>query len=605
MSSETVNLPPQDTYRSRIRDCDRSLGRQRPVEAALIAAKLAIIACGIFFLYKIAADANADYILPLGAAIILFAVPAIVHEHFIRKRQFILLVRSLNEMEIEALQHRFVDYSDGSTYADPEHPFGSDLDLFGPRSVFHFLNRTTTAFGSECLSGWLRDHPGQDPRGLLHARQEAAGELAGRIELRHRVQAFGRQIKGSLQRPNSFPQLMAEPRLVYKNTALTLAIHLLPVCTLTAAGLIFAGLHWGIPLGLLGVQLFVNRRTRKRIHMIHLLTSHNARVFKAYSRIIRQIEDAQVISPLLMEMQARLQAGGRPASRHIRTLSNLASFFELRRSEILHPVLNSLLLWDLHCVLRLERWKSRHAEQAPGWLRTLGEFEALSSFANLRFNFRDWAFPEIEPEGGIFRAEALGHFLISPEERVCNDFLVEGRGTILVVTGPNMAGKSTFLKTLGVNLVLGLAGAPVCARSCRLSPFKLYTSMKVSDSLDKHLSLFYAELQQLKKILDVILRGDDVFYLLDEMLKGTNALDRQAGAAALMRQLVGFKASGVVATHDLELTRLEEEIPEKIKNFHFDGFVEGDQLRFDYTLKPGKCESFNALALMRKIGIKI
>jgi DNA mismatch repair ATPase MutS len=168
-----------------------------------------------------------------------------------------------------------------------------------------------------------------------------------------------------------------------------------------------------------------------------------------------------------------------------------------------------------------------------------------------------------------------------------------------------MAGKSTFLKTLGVNLVLGLAGAPVCARSCRLSPFKLYTSMKVSDSLDKHLSLFYAELQRLKKILDVILRGEDVFYLLDEMLKGTNALDRQAGALALMRQLVGFKASGVVATHDLELTRLEEEIPEKIRNFHFDGYVEGDQLRFDYILKPGKCESFNALALMRKIGIKL
>jgi hypothetical protein len=605
MNPETPNTSPQETYRSRIAECDLRLNRQKPVEFALISAKLAIIACGIFFLYKIAADADAGYILPLGAALLVFAAPAIVHEHFIRKRQFILLVRSLNEMELEALEHRFVDYQDGGAYADPEHPFGSDLDLFGPRSVFHFLNRTTTAFGSECLAGWLGGHPGLDPGGLLKARQEAVGELAETVELRHCVQALGRQIKGSLQRPNSFPQLMAEPDLVYRNAVLTLVIHLLPVCTLTAAGLLFAGLHWGIPLGLLGLQLAVNRRTRKRIHRIHLLTSHNARVFKAYSQIIRQIENARVLSPLLQEMQARLQAGGRPASRHIRTLSNLASFFELRRSEILHPVLNSLLLWDLHCVLRLERWKSRHAEQAPDWLRILGEFEALSSFANLRFNFRDWTFPEIEPRGGIFRAEALGHFLIPLGERVCNDFLMEGQGTILVVTGPNMAGKSTFLKTLGVNVVLGLAGAPVCARSCRLSPFKLYTSMKVSDSLDKHLSLFYAELQRLKKILDVILRGEDVFYLLDEMLKGTNALDRQAGAVALMRQLVGFRASGVVATHDLELTRLEEEIPEKIKNFHFDGYVEGDQLRFDYILKPGKCESFNALALMRKIGIKI
>ncbi|MGB2905785.1 MAG: hypothetical protein WBB73_01715 [Candidatus Aminicenantaceae bacterium] len=596
---------PEDTYRSRIEGCERRLKSQQPVEAALIAAKLLIIAAGIFFLYKIAADANADYILLLGAAILLFAVPAIIHEHFIRKRQFILLVRSQNEMEIRALEYKFVDYSDGSGHVDPEHPFSSDLDLFGPRSVFHFLNRTTTWCGSECLADWMSRHPEEDCHEILKARQAAIRELTDRIELRQDIQAYGRQIKDTLQRPNSFPQLMAEPNLVLKNTVLTLAIHLLPVCTLTAAGLIFAGFHWGIPLGLLVIQSYLNRRTRKSIHRIHLLTSHNAQVFKAYSLIIRQIENAQLRSPLLQDMQTRLQAGGRPASRHIRTLSNLASFFELRRSEILHPVLNSLLLWDLHCVLRLEKWKSCYAEKAPDWLLALGEFEALSSFANLRFNFPNWTFPEIEPEEGIFRAEALGHFLIPPEDRISNDFLVQGRGTILVVTGPNMAGKSTFLKTLGVNLVLGLAGAPVCARSCRLSPFRLYTSMKVSDSLDKHLSLFYAELQRLKKILDVIVRGEDVFYLLDEMLKGTNALDRQAGAMALMRQLVGFQAAGVVATHDLELTRLEEELPEKIKNFHFDGFVEGDQLRFDYILKPGKCESFNALALMRKIGIKI
>jgi DNA mismatch repair ATPase MutS len=205
----------------------------------------------------------------------------------------------------------------------------------------------------------------------------------------------------------------------------------------------------------------------------------------------------------------------------------------------------------------------------------------------------------------MFHAECLGHFLIPPEKRVCNDVQSQGMGSIQVITGPNMAGKSTFLKTIGVNMVLGLAGAPVCARSCRMSAFRLYTSMKVSDSLDKHLSLFYAELQRLKKILEQIVSGEPVFYLLDEMLKGTNALDRQAGALALLRQLVGYHASGVVATHDLELTKLDDAFPEKIRNFHFDGYVEGDQLRFDYKLKPGKCESFNALILMRKIGIDI
>jgi len=168
-----------------------------------------------------------------------------------------------------------------------------------------------------------------------------------------------------------------------------------------------------------------------------------------------------------------------------------------------------------------------------------------------------------------------------------------------------MAGKSTFLKTIGVNLVLALAGAPVCALSCTVSPFRLYTSMKVSDSLDKHLSLFYAELQRLKMILDAILKGEKVFFLLDEMLKGTNALDRQAGALALLKQLIGHDNLGVAATHDLELTRLEADFPDKIKNAHFDGHIKDNRLLFDYKLKPGKCESFNALGLMRKIGIKI
>jgi DNA mismatch repair ATPase MutS len=375
--------------------------------------------------------------------------------------------------------------------------------------------------------------------------------------------------------------------------------------TLTAGALILAGWHWGFSLGLLTVQMILNRRTRARVNRVSLLTSRTARVFRAYARILRQIEDARLTGARLREMQDGLFEDQRPVSRHILSLARIASGFEVRRSEILHPLLNALLLWDLHCVARLERWKSRHAETAAGWLEILGEFEAISSFANLRFNHEDWAFPGIVPEPGVFQAEALGHPLIPPEERVCNDLRIGGGGTILIVTGPNMAGKSTFLKTVGVNLVLGLAGAPVCASFCRVSPFKLYTSMQVSDSLDKRLSLFYAELQRLKKILDVIARGEPVFYLLDEMLKGTNALDRQAGAIALLRQLVGSEAAGVVATHDLELTKLETEFPGRIRNLHFDGTVEGDRLVFDYTLKPGRCESFNALALMRRIGIKI
>jgi len=600
-----LNTEPESVYRGRIQGLTAQLDRLKQIETILIAAKLTIAACAAFLLFQVAATSQERYLYLLAAAAVLFVFPAVIHEHYIRRRNFLNLLRGLNWTEIQALCHEFSDFEDGRNYVDPDHPFSTDLDLFGPRSVFHYVNRTTTVFGSECLSDWLRAHPGEDIFSVCKARQEAVLELAGQIDLRQRVQAHGRQIKQSLQMPNAFPRLMAEPYLLLERRMMTWVIHLLPVLTLTTAGLTFSGLHWGIPLGLLLVHAALNRRTRKSAHRIAILTSQNARVFKAYARIIREIEAAHFDNPLLKRIQDRLHADDRPASRHIRRISNLAAFFELRRSEILHPFFNTLFLWDLHCVLRLERWKSRFREAAADWLRILGEFESLSSFANLAFNHRDWTFPEIDPAGSFFKAESLGHFLIPPDERVCNDLHAEGAGSILIITGPNMAGKSTFLKTIGINMALGLAGAPVCARRCRLSPFKLYSSMKVNDSLDKRLSLFYAELQRLKMILDVIVEGGRVFYLLDEVLKGTNALDRQAGALALLRQLIKYSALGVVATHDLELTKLEEEAPSKIKNAHFDGAIEGDRLLFDYRLRPGKCTSFNALVLMRRIGIDI
>jgi DNA mismatch repair ATPase MutS len=239
------------------------------------------------------------------------------------------------------------------------------------------------------------------------------------------------------------------------------------------------------------------------------------------------------------------------------------------------------------------------------WFKGLGVFETISSFAGIHFNFPTWSLPQIRESGLIISAKSLGHPLIPEQERICNDLVIDRKGKILIVTGPNMAGKSTFLKTAGVNLVLALAGAPVCAVDCSVSPVNLYTSMKVSDSLDKNLSLFYAELQRLKLLLEGIEKGQEVFFLMDEMLKGTNALDRQAGAMALLKQLVSNNATGIVATHDLGITKLESDYPFKVINFHFDGYVQDDKLMFDYKIKRGKCESFNALVLMRKIGIKI
>jgi DNA mismatch repair ATPase MutS len=375
--------------------------------------------------------------------------------------------------------------------------------------------------------------------------------------------------------------------------------------TITLMVLMFFGLPWWIPLISLSVQILINRYCTKKHSRIFTLTSRLSTILKAYSKILAEIESSEFAGRELCDMKKKLVYERKSASLHIRRLSLIMSLFELRRNELLHPVFNSVLLWDLHCVYRIEKWKHKLSSQIEKWLGVIGRFEALTSLACLHFNYPDWSFPKIQAGSFLLEAKELGHFLIHPEERVDNDIFLKDEGNIMIITGPNMAGKSTFLKTVGVNLVLAFCGGPVCAREFVVTPVKIYTSMKVSDSLDKNLSLFYAELQRLKMVLDGIKRKEKVFFLLDEMLKGTNALDRQMGALALLKQLVRLKANGLVATHDLELTKLEKEYPDKVKNFHFDGYVEGDKLLFDYKIKEGRCESFNALLLMKKIGIDI
>ena len=596
---------PAKVYLSRIQDCNSKLQSQRKIETILIIIKFLITALGIFLLYKIAATNLNKYLNMLGGAALLFVVPAIIHEFYIRKRNFLTTVKSINEMEIQALNHEFLNHNNGEIYESEDNSYSSDLDLFGPKSVFHYINRTTTILGQSNLSEWLNNSPQHNAADIIKARQDSIRELSEKIDLRHTVQTHGLMATGSANKPDTISQLKDEPKMLLNKKLLVWFIHLLPLATLVSIGMIFAGLHWVVPVLFFATQLLINQRTRKKANRIYLLVMQNAKIFRGYSLIIRAIETADVTSPLLKKIKECLSAENQPASRHIGRLSTITSFFEIRRGEALHPLLNSLFLWDLHCILRIERWKSRFLPEAMDWFQSIGEFESLSSFANLLFNFPGWVLPEITSSGSSFIAESLGHFLIPQEERVCNDVHIEGRGNIMIITGPNMAGKSTFLKTIGINMVLALAGAPVCAKSCKISTFDLYSSMKVSDSLDKHQSLFYAELQKLKNILDAIHRDEKVFFLLDEMLKGTNALDRQAGAISLLKQLVVHKSVGIIATHDLELTKLEEDFSEKIKNFHFDGYIKEDKLLFDYKIKPGKCESFNALELMRKIGIDI
>jgi len=593
-------------YEARINACDLSINKIKKLEMVFAVVKLFIATSGVFFLFKITALNQNLYLILLLTAMFLFGVAAVGHENIIKKRKKIETLKQVNEFELKALKHEFPGSFNGEYFRNEGHNFSNDLDIFGAKSVFHYINRSHTSIGQKTLASQLESASERAIQAaFIQLRQQAVLELTPALDLRQNIQVHGKQISDSAKRLDALSVLLEEPQYISQKRLLITTIRVAPVITLALFILLGLGIPWPIPVAAFIIQTIFNRRYQKKNNRIYLLTSRNARILKAYASIIAEIENSDFSSTLLQELRRGLSYEERPASYYIHKFSRIFSFFELRQSELLHFFLDNLLFWDMHCIFFIEKWKQKIAPKLLLWFDSIGQFEALASMASLYFNHPEWVLPEIKEGEFSFAASSLGHFLIPKGERVNNDISLQGNGNILVVTGPNMAGKSTFLKTVGVNLALALAGGPVCALSCSFVPVRLYSSMKISDSLDKNLSLFYAELQRLKIILSASKEKEPIFFLLDEILKGTNALDRQMGAFALLKQLTALGASGIVATHDLELTKLEKEHPGKIMNCHFDGLVEGDQLIFDYRLKKGRCMSFNALVLMRRIGIDI
>ena len=599
------NTNPEEIYKQRIGSTASQIRHLKRRETLLSAVKLAAVVGGILLLVKLAMKFTLIPLLGFVAVLVVFVVAVAVHESIIRRRKFQETLKAINENEIKSLHGEFLDFDAGEDFLSTDHAYSSDLDIFGKRSVFHAMNRTITSIGKSFLSDWLKTFPEDLSANEVTEKQVSVRELAGKLDLRQNIQAHGMIIEDSLKKLVSFHNLFDEPSAVLGKKWLIGFIHLFPLLTLGAVVSVFFGVSWLLPAAFVLTQGIVNRLTGKARQRIYTLSSRNAKILSAYSRITAELEEENFESRKLKEFRAELFMEDRPASVHIKKLSTLLGYFDLRLSREFHLLFNNLIFWDLHCVYRIEKWKRKTGPVIHKWFDVIGNFEALASFGNTLFNNPDWTMPEIHDAEFRLDALSVGHPLIPREENVRNDIGLKKKGNVLIVTGPNMSGKTTFLKTLGVNIVLAMAGGPVCARKFVISPLKLYTSMKVTDSLDKKLSLFYAELQRLKMIMDAILRKEPVFFLIDEMLKGTNESDRHKGAIALVRQLVENNADGVLATHDLELTKLEKDYTGTISNYHFDGYIQGDRLLFDYKLKAGICQSSNALVLMKKVGIKI
>jgi DNA mismatch repair ATPase MutS len=513
------------------------------------------------------------------------------------KKQLVSYLALLNQKEAKAILFESADFSNGHNFSDPHHTYSHDLDLFGDGSVFQFINRCGTQVGEERLAHDLRNLPFAEAE--LRLRQDAVKELGTMLEFRQQIWALGRQINDfSFDRATLLRWLKEKP-FIYRNTRYSLLRWGLPAITLIILGFtIYDQRYFPLMLIMMIGQITIAGFHSKRIGEFQQVLSSGRKVLSNYARIFEQLAKLNVESELMMKHHVHAMS----AFDKVNKFSSLVNALEARMNPIAMQFGNGLFLYDFHAVCRLEKWREENANDLPLWLESLGEWDSLLSLATLHYNFPEYAFADVNQQSMLEGAE-VGHLLIPDSIRITNQFSVGKPANIWLITGANMAGKSTFLRALGVNFVLGSVGSPVCASYWRMPLIALRSGMRTTDSLQDHQSYFFAELHRLQSIMQELHSGKPAFILLDEILKGTNSTDKQLGSRELLRQLKDMNALVVLATHDIALGNLAEQYPNQIANACFEGKIENDQLTFDYTLHPGVAKKANATFLMRKMGI--
>lgn len=515
---------------------------------------------------------------------------------FVEKTHLENLVK-LNEGELKALEGDHSFFDGGNEFIDPHHPYTHDLDIFGEGSLFQALNRCNTLEGKKQLAERLSSHLATKEAIVNH--QEAVKELSVMPDFCQHVQASGMEMNEQVNDHAELLEWVKHPSFLYGKSFYRILLVVVPVLTvLSVVGSFFIPVLKAVAMILVLTQWVILGLHLKRINAFHEYISRKKTLLEKYGTLLGHIQAETFSSGLMKKFASQAQEAGE----HVKTLASLVSWLNARLNFMMNLLVNGLFLYDMQCVYRLEKWRETHGEKLVNWLAAIRDTEVLISLATWHANHPTFSFPVIQDEFQI-HAEDIGHPLLQQEECVANSVTIGNPHRVLIITGANMAGKSTFLRTLGVNLVLALNGAPVCAKRFVCPSVDLRSGMRTADSLKDHQSYFYAELTRLKSIVDELQSGKPLLILLDEILKGTNSTDKQAGSMALVQQLLNHSCLALIATHDLALGKLEEDYPNQVINYCFEPIMEGDKLSFDYKLRMGIAQKMNATFLMKKMGI--
>lgn len=531
----------------------------------------------------------------------LFILVKIHNRFFIRKEWLETQARIIQE-ELQALSGDYSSFEDGKEYTNPEHPYSFDLDIFGRRSLFQSINRTCTFFGKVRLAEWLQNHLHE--KTSIEKRQEMVREISEHTLFREQFRVAGLVHHGQSSDAEKIQAWSQSPAQYLHAGWVKTFIWGVPVINSLLLITSLAGWISFSWLGLsFGIFLVLSFGIIKRATYIQDTYGKQLKSLNGYARLIALAKAEDWKSAGMQELMERLDLNGQSPVQALQQLSKELDRLDLRNNQFLYVLLEGSIFFQLQEIVRIERWKARYGQHINEWLETVGELDALCSLGIFAYNHPQYTYPELTEKPFCFLATQMGHPLMPVSQCVKNDATIPSRPFFLIITGANMAGKSTYLRTIGVNYLLACIGAPVCCERLKLHPNQLITSLRTSDSLSDNESYFFAELKRLKRIIDLLNQGKQLFIILDEILKGTNSMDKQKGSFDLIRQFMQLKANGIIATHDLLLGSLIKQFPEEIRNYCFEADTKENELTFSYKLREGVAQNMNACFLMKKMGI--
>ena len=585
---------PAKFYNKQLEKYSKQLKRVKKTSSLISLFRLLIFVGTVYGVYYFFNDILVVSVIGVVGTILFVFLVSVYTNLKYRKNKLLELVK-INSDELKIINGDYNFLDSGDKFINPSHDFSNDIDLFGQGSFFQYINRTATQYGKEKFAEILTSNNIDN----IVLKQKAIQEIAKKAEWRQKFSAVALLVKTEtseniilnwLKNYTSFlPAKMARLPLVFS----ILSLIIITLSVLSYLHPLFLAAWFILGLGITGNYL-------KKINVLSLHTSKTQDTFQQYYKLFYAIEKESFESELLKEQRQYIIHDSEKVSKTIQKFSKMLDALDQRNNVFVAFFGNAFFLWDIMQSYRIEKWIEKHQSEVESWFKVVAFFDAYNSLGNFAFNHPTYDFPEINDNDLVIKAENLAHPLIKKENLVANNFTIN-KENIFIITGANMAGKSTFLRTISLFIVMGNTGLPVCASSASYSPIKLITSMRALDSLSKDESYFFSELKRLKFIVDKI-KDDNYFIILDEILKGTNSKDKAEGSIKFVEKISKSKSLGMIATHDLSLCDVAKK-NDKVQNYYFDAYVKNNELSFDYKLKEGVCKNMNASFLLKRMGI--